>query len=583
MTRIAVVKKDRCNPHGCGDYLCMRVCPVNRTGAECIMVDNEHNKKIKIAESLCTGCGICPKKCPFEAIYIINLPEQLKEKPINRYGENGFALYGLPTPQFGKVVGLVGRNGIGKSTAIKILAGVIKPNFGRKVEGTYDELIKHFKGTEAQGFFEKVREDKIKASYKPQAVEAIPKQFDGKVEDLLKKVDEKGQFDKIVEKLDLKKILGNKLTEISGGELQRVAIAATVLKKANLYIFDEPTSFLDIKQRIKLSKFIKELADENTAVLIIEHDLIVLDYIADMIHIMYGVEEVYGIVSQLRTVKNGINLYLNGYLKEENIRFRDHEIKFMAKPPASLIKRHPLTNWENIIKKQGHFTLKAESGVLNRHEVVGILGENGIGKTTFAKILAGVEKADEGEILHNVKVSYKPQYIEATEEMTAAVLHDAIKKESLMKGLNLRTLMTKKLNQLSGGELQRVAIASCLSKEADLYLLDEPSAGLDVEQRLLVSSVIKSMMEETGKTALIIDHDILFIDYLSDRLTVFDGEPAVNGLVKGPFSMEQGMNMFLHDLSITMRRDSETQRPRINKPDSQLDRGQKNEGKYYYG
>ena len=236
MVRVAVVKKERCNPLGCGNYLCMRVCPVNRMGAECIKIDE--GKKVAIDESLCTGCGICPKKCPFEALYIINLPEQLKEDPIYRFGKNGFSLYGLPTPIFGKVVGIVGRNGIGKSTAIKVLAGILKPNFGKEKEGTYEDLIEKFKGTETQNFFEKVNEGKIKISYKPQAVESIPKQFNGFVEDLLKKADEKNQFSEIVEKLDLKKILKNKLSEISGGELQRVAIAATVLKEANLYIFD---------------------------------------------------------------------------------------------------------------------------------------------------------------------------------------------------------------------------------------------------------------------------------------------------------------------------------------------------------
>ena len=340
---------------------------------------------------------------------------------------------------------------------------------------------------------------------------------------------------------------------------------------------------MDIKQRIRLSKFIKELADEKTAVLVIEHDLIVLDYIADLIHVMYGQEDVYGVVSQTKSVRNGINIYLSGFLREENVRFRDNEIKFFAKPPTTFVKRTSLTSWENISKKLGNFHLKAEQGILNKHEVIGILGENGIGKTSFAKILAEVEKPDSGELTAKVKVSYKPQYLESSDDLVASVLHDAIKKEAqIMRPLHLKNLMLKKLNELSGGELQRVAIAVCLARDVDLYLLDEPSAALDVEQRLVVSSTIKSLMEQTGKTALVIDHDVLFVDYLSDRLIVFDGEPAVSGIVKGPFSMEQGMNIFLSDLNVTMRRDQESQRPRINKPDSQMDQMQKREGKLYY-
>ena len=138
------------------------------------------------------------------------------------------------------------------------------------------------------------------------------------------------------------------------------------------------------------------------------------------------------------------------------------------------------------------------------------------------------------------------------------------------------------MNQLSGGELQRVAIAECLSKEADLYLLDEPSAYLDVEQRLKVSKIIRDVMELRGTSALVVDHDILFIDYLSNSLIVFDGKPAVKGTVKGPFDMSQGMNMFLGDIDMTFRRDEETKRPRANKSDSIMDRKQKSEGKLYY-
>jgi ATP-binding cassette subfamily E protein 1 len=99
-------------------------------GKLCIEV-NPDSKIAFISEELCIGCGICVKKCPFEAINIINLPTNLEKEQVHRYSANSFKLHRLPVPRPGQVLGLVGTNGIGKSTALKILAGKLKPNLGR--------------------------------------------------------------------------------------------------------------------------------------------------------------------------------------------------------------------------------------------------------------------------------------------------------------------------------------------------------------------------------------------------------------------------------------------------------------------
>ena len=582
MPRIAIVEKEKCHPEQCGNYLCVRLCPVNRSGQECIV---KAEGKAQINEELCIGCGICPRRCPFGAIHILNMPEEFKQEPIHKYGPDQFRIYSLPTPQFGKVVGVVGKNGIGKTTALQIIAGLLKPNLGKEKEASYDELIKRFKGTEAQNYFEKLRAGKIKVSYKPQQVDLIPEQYRGRVIDLLKKVDEKNKLDEVTDKLELKEILENKINEISGGELQRVAIAASVLKKANLYIFDEPTSYLDIKQRLKISQFIKELADENTAVLLVEHDLIILDYMADLVHIMYGKPVCYGTCSMPKTTKAGPNVYHPGYIEEEDMRFRDYEIKFERRPAIKQIPSQLMVSWEGIQKKLGKFELEAKKGEIYKNSVVGVLGANGIGKTSFVKILAGVLKQDEGGINEKVVVSYKPQYLKSdSSQFVADFLKEAITKynNQIIVPLEIKPLLTQQINQLSGGELQRVSIAKALSQEAQLFLLDEPSAYLDVEQRLIISKVIKEFMEQKGTAALIVDHDLLFIDYLSYNLLVFEGTPAIHGEAKGPFDMEKGMNMFLEDLGISFRKDEESNRPRANKVGSVKDREQKAAGKLYY-
>jgi len=381
----------------------------------------------------------------------------------------------------------------------------------------------------------------------------------------------------------LPKILDHDITKISGGELQRVAIAATVLKKSDVYFFDEPSSYLDIKQRIKVSKFIRSLANENTAVMVVEHDLIILDYMTDMLHIMYGKEGVYGIVSSVKATRNGINAYLEGFLKEDNMRFRDKPIKFLERSVEKKTVGDIQAKWSNVEKKLGSFSLSSGEGEIRKDDTIGVLGENGIGKTSFVKLLAGVDKADSGEIDEEVTVSYKPQYLDASDEIVVNVLKGAMKySNQIIKPLKLEPLYTRQLNQLSGGELQRVSIAVCLGKKADLFLMDEPSAYLDVEQRLLISKIIKDIMVERGTSCLIVDHDLLFLDYISHKLMVFDGVPAVNGNAEGPFMMEEGMSHFLKKLNITFRRDQDSLRPRINKEGSVKDREQKSSGKYYY-
>jgi ATP-binding cassette subfamily E protein 1 len=183
----------------------------------------------------------------------------------------------------------------------------------------------------------------------------------------------------------------------------------------------------------------------------------------------------------------------------------------------------------------------------------------------------------------DIVLSYKPQYLEAGDQPVASVLKDALAHKTLLiTPLQLDPLLDQTLAQLSGGQLQRVAIAAALARKADVYLLDEPSAYLDIEQRLIVSKVIKDFMLQKGKTAVVVDHDLLFIDYLSNKVMVFDGQPAQHGICHGPFTMQIGMNRFLEELNLTFRRDEETHRPRANKLGSQMDEKQKQEGMLYY-
>jgi ATP-binding cassette subfamily E protein 1 len=582
--RIAVLNKDRCQPRRCS-HECEKYCPRVRTGDETIIF-GEDEKPI-ISEEMCVGCGICVNKCPFDAIMIIGLPEEL-DKPIHRYGTNGFALYGLPSVETGRVTGILGPNGIGKSTCVQILSGNMIPNFGGE-EGSWDEVLEYYSGTSMYEYFSKVAEGTIQVSQKPQYVDMIPKAFKGKTRELLENTDECGRLDDLVNKLGLSNIMDRNIGDLSGGELQRVAIAACAAKDADFYFFDEISPYLDIYQRIKVSQLIQEISQDK-AVLVVEHDLAILDMLSDVVHVAYGMPSGYGVITHPKGVRIAINQYLKGYLPEENVRVRPDSINFEVHPPRAEKEVGTLVEYEGFSKNYDKFSLKAAGGSLKNGEVLGVVGPNGIGKSTFVKVLAGEEEPDEKEMDFDISISYKPQYVVVDQNLLVKYFLRGISSKvdtsyyeaEIAKPLQLERLYDRSLADLSGGELQRVAIAACLTRDADMYILDEPSAHLDVEQRSQATKTIKRFAENNKKTAMVVDHDIYMIDMLSERLIVFEGEPAVYGEAHSPTGMQKGMNKFLSNLDITFRRDEDTSRPRVNKKDSHLDRLQKSKGEYYY-
>jgi len=589
MTRVAVLEADKCKPKRC-NRVCYRFCPMVRSRKEAIKFEQG---KAVIVESLCSGCGICIKKCPFNAISIVNLPDELEIECSHRFGQNSFKFYRLPTPSPEVVLGLLGQNGMGKTTTLQILAGNIKLNLGNYVNPPdWDMIIPHFRGSTLQDYFQKMSEGELKVSYKPQYVDEIPHVISGEVGELLEKVDERGRLSEIAGQLELKPFWNRSIEVLSGGELQRVVVAAAVCREADVYLFDEPSSYLDVKQRLEVARAIQSLKDDEKTVIVAEHDLAIIDYLSDQICIFYGEPGVYGIVSNVHGVRTGINIYLQGYIRDENVRFRKEAIIFHERPPpTSFAVGKALLKWKHVKKTYEEFRLEASPGEIKRGEIIGILGSNGIGKTTFVKILAGIEKADDGRELGNLKVSYKPQYISAEYAGTVQQLLMSTAKENfasswyrteIIQPLRINKLLERNLAELSGGELQKVAIAACLSRNAELYLLDEPSAYLDVEERLNMARAIRRVVETRNVTAFVVEHDVVAQDFIADRLMVFTGNPGVEGIANPPTNLRDGMNMFLKTMEVTFRRDPTTKRPRVNKEDSKLDKFQKQIGEYYY-
>ncbi len=589
--RVAVLDKENCQTKKCG-LECIKYCPVNKMGSDCIVL-NEETAKAQIDEDICNGCGICVKVCPFDAITIVNLAEELKTDKIHQYGQNAFRLYRIPSLKKGQVMGLLGRNGIGKSTVVGILSGNLRPNLGNyATPPEWSQILKYFQGTELKPHFEKIANNELKASIKPQQVYNLAKVFDGNAKELLEKYDERGMARELIQKLGLQNALENKITDLSGGELQRIAVAVAASRESDFYFFDEPSSYNDVFQRIGVARVIQDLAKAGKSVMVVEHDLTLLDYLSDFIEILYGEPAAYGIVANMLSTKVGINVFLDGYLPNENVRFRDAAFKFDASTSTDeFVTIENIINYPNLEKKFANFSLSIEAGRVRKSEVLGIVGANALGKTTMMKMIAGVEKPDVGSIENKVKIAYKPQYltndfdievISLLEKAYGGSIQETPEEEIIVNPMKIKKLYNKSVKNLSGGELQKVAIGACLLQKVDVYALDEPSAFLDVEDRIAVAKLIQRFVRSYGKSAIIVDHDIQLMDLISDSIVIFHGTPGREGHATTPKPKVNGMNEFLRSLDMTYRRDETSMRPRVNKLESRLDREQKQSGKFYY-
>jgi ATP-binding cassette subfamily E protein 1 len=589
--RVAVLDQDLCQPKKCG-LECIKYCPVNKSGADCIVLNEEINKA-QIDEDICNGCGICVKVCPFDAITIVNLATELATDKIHQYGQNSFRLYKLPTPKKGEVVGLLGRNGMGKSTVINILSGSLKPNLGKyEVPPEWDEILDYYSGTELKSHFEKIKNNQINVSIKPQQVYNIAGAFDGTSKDLLEKYDDRGVSNQLIKTLSLENSVEQHVKELSGGELQRLAVAVASAKDADFYFFDEPSSYNDIYQRTSVARVIQDLAKIGKSVMVVEHDLMLLDYVSDLIEVLYGVSSAYGIVSNVLSTKVGINVFLDGYLPNENVRFRDKKFTFdVSSTAGQFTEGETMIRYPVLEKKYPNFSVTVEPGQIRKGEVLGIMGANALGKTTMMKMIAGAEKPDSGSLYKKIKISYKPQYllndvdvdvVSLLNKANEGLIEGSQEEEQIIDPLKIKKLYNKSIKNLSGGELQKVSIAACLLQKVDLYALDEPSAFLDVEDRIAVAKFIQQFTRSFGKSAMVIDHDLQLLDLISDSIVIFQGTSGINGHASSPMPKVDAMNEFLKSLNITFRRDEKSKRPRVNKENSRLDKTQKTSSNFYY-
>ncbi|MHA1449511.1 MAG: ribosome biogenesis/translation initiation ATPase RLI [Candidatus Hodarchaeales archaeon] len=590
MRKIVVLDRNKCRPGSC-NYLCIKNCPVVRKEKRNAIRLKPKSPYPVINEKICISCGICVSSCPWHAIKTAQIPDEKDEIPVHMYPDSKFRLYRLPQLNRGRVVGLLGENGIGKTTLLNILAGQIIPNGGSFEENAFDSFLENLTIPGMKKYFHDYREDRS-VSYKKQVLDPL-RDSDKDVREALEACDETGKMKELVKFLQIESLLDSSFDTLSGGELQRVSIAMAFLRESSIYLVDEPATYLDVKQRLNLSKLFREKAAENKVIFVVEHDIAVLDYWSDIIHLLFGDPHVFGIVSKPLSVKNGINSFLVGRLKQaEYVIFRRKKIEFKKMVVERKWDKARSIKFKPFKRSFGRFNLEIRTGgEIREGEVLVVMGENGLGKSTFAKVISGIsDDRIKDDAIYNL-ISYKPQQLsrdfdstvdEFITEYSRTYVRTKYYKMQLLHPLGIWNLLDRPVKELSGGELQRTFIAACLAKNAELYIIDEGSAFLDARERLKIAGVIRNAVKRERRAVLAIEHDIQIAEALGDRVFLFEGEPGIHGYTSGPFQKREGMNHFLRRLDITFRRDPETGRARINKHGSKLDKYQREIGEYYY-
>lgn len=608
-SRLAIIDANKCKPTKCNKE-CKTWCPVERQGRQCVDIeeigDTIKTKLAKISETNCIGCGICVKKCPYDAISIVNIPSEIGENITHRYDENGFRLYELPVLKPGQIHGIIGSNGGGKTTILNIISGQIIPNFEEfKMKQTTKTVLSHFRGKESLKYFQKLYKNELKIVIKPQHIESCIEDGMNVEKYILSNADSCDNT--LIDDLEIRHLLNQNMKTLSGGELQRVICATILMTKADVYIFDELSNYLDVKQRLKLAKAIRKISKPENYIFVVEHDMSLLDFISDYITIVFGQPTAYGTSSLPHSTAEAINMYFDGYLPTENIKFRSAEYKLtdVGEICDKTIESNMRYGYAPKTITYPKFKCMIKEGSFPTSSSINIiLGENGSGKSTFMSYVSQSVSLDK-----TLTISEKKQILDVTEfklengkyptvqqlfyQNTKGLPFDPVFMSDVVKPLNIDKIKDRKINELSGGELQRVCICLCLSTDAQIYFIDEPSACLDIEQRMLIVKTIKKFVMHNNKIAFIVEHDLLMAMILAQesnsQVIVTSENPdstqeSKSYIINAPIESKKGINKFLKQLDITVRMESQQAkhvRPRINKLNSVKDKEQKKNKKYY--
>jgi len=428
----------------------------------------------------------------------------------------------------GECILLCGKSGCGKSTLLKLINGIIPEFYEGDICGSVrvngintftteiHELSK-FVGSVFQNpktqFYTTNTTDEIAFGLENYGIDT---------EAINKRIIE-------VEKdLRLERLMNKNIFNLSGGEKQKIAIASTYALNPEIFVLDEPSSSLDIKSMKELSQTIENLKAMGKTIIIAEHRLWYLKDIVDRAIYMedgkiireYNMKEIEKL-SEDERLKTGLR-----HSSYKDINLVNNEESF--KEESSLEIRNL------IFKRNARTILSIDNLKFSYGNIIGIVGENGIGKSTFAKIICGLYKTNNEEILKDNRRFNRRNRIKESllvmQEVNYQLFTDTVFDEILLtskirdkniintylKDMELENIIDRNPHTLSGGQKQRVIILSALLSGKKILFFDEPTSGLDYRNMKIVAKNIKKVKKK-DRLILIVSHDIEFLESVCDE------------------------------------------------------------------
>ena len=429
----------------------------------------------------------------------------------------------------GECILLCGRSGCGKSTLLKLINGIIPEFYDGEISGSVMvngmntfttpiyELSKNvglvFQNPKTQ-FYTTNTTDEIAFGLE---------NFGIKREVINKRLIE------VEKELKLEHLMNRNIFELSGGEKQKIAIASIYALNPEIYVLDEPSSSLDIKTMNELSHIITKLKSIGKTIVIAEHRLWYLKDIVDRaIYIEDGkIIKEYSIdeIDNLREAER-----MRTGLRHTNYK------SIKAYVPSETVCNENLLKVENLIfRKSAKTILHIDNLKFHYGNIIGIIGENGIGKSTFAKIVCGLYRESKGKFFKkNKRFSSRSRLKESLlimQEVNCQLFTDSVYDELLLTSktkdknviddwiddMDLKNISERNPHTLSGGQKQRVIILSALLSDKEILFFDEPTSGLDYRNMMIVAKNIKKIKEE-NRLILIISHDTEFLESVCDTV-----------------------------------------------------------------